>query len=73
MAVDSKADGDAEHGKAMGEVDSAVERIYDPSGLVSDEILTGGAFGVGLFADKVVCWVLFTYGGVDEGLDIWRC
>jgi hypothetical protein len=51
------------------EVYRPVERVDDPGGGIGDEVVAGGAGGVGLFADEVVGGVGGGNGRVDVGFD----
>lgn len=53
----------------MGEIDGSVQRVYNPSWVVLDQIVLGGTLGVCLFSNERVAWVLFLDGVVDELFD----
>lgn len=50
--VEAHGNGDAEHGKEMCIVDSAIEGVDNPGWGIGDEVLLGAAFAVCFFADK---------------------
>lgn len=54
--------GDAEHGEQVRVVDGAVERVDDPGWRGCDEVLFGGAGGIGFFADKAaMCQLWYSH------------
>lgn len=52
LSVEEEGDADAEGGEEVDVVYGAVEGVDAPGGGVGNEVVAGGAFGVGFFADE---------------------